>query len=173
MGVACAGVSDFDASLFRISSAEAAAMDAQQRLLLEVGHEVVAAAAPTSGSRAKVQSLRLLANMWQEVSPVLACLAHLHVSGCKQRGVVAGPHKDGCYWSVCWHQLQRVRPANSCADQRCEHLHCYWRQPECCGRCAFSPHSCDFTVSPSCHICLCCQLLTLYASARGPRPASH
>ena len=46
MGVACAGVSDFDASLFRISSAEAAAMDAQQRLLLEVGHEVVAAGSP-------------------------------------------------------------------------------------------------------------------------------
>ena len=42
----CAGVSDF----------EAAAMDAQQRLLLEVGHEVIAAAAPP-GSKAKVQSL--------------------------------------------------------------------------------------------------------------------
>ena len=52
----CAGVSDFDAGLFRLPSAEAAAIDAQQRLLLEVGHEVFAAAAPP-GSKAKVQSL--------------------------------------------------------------------------------------------------------------------
>lgn len=35
----------FDAGLFRISGAEAAAMDAQQRLLLEVSHEVIGAAA--------------------------------------------------------------------------------------------------------------------------------
>lgn len=40
-----AGVDCFDAGLFRISSAEAAAMDAQQRLLLEVSHEVISAAA--------------------------------------------------------------------------------------------------------------------------------
>ncbi len=40
-----AGVDCFDAGLFRISAAEAAAMDAQQRLLLEVCHEVIGAAA--------------------------------------------------------------------------------------------------------------------------------
>ena len=50
---ACAGVGEFDASLFKVSSAEAAAMDAQQRLLLEVSHEVIAAANPP-GSKAKV-----------------------------------------------------------------------------------------------------------------------
>ena len=36
----------FDAALFRISGAEAAAMDAQQRLLLEAAHEAIGAAAP-------------------------------------------------------------------------------------------------------------------------------
>lgn len=46
-------MSDFDASLFRISSAEASAMDAQQRLLLEVALEVISAANPP-GSKAKV-----------------------------------------------------------------------------------------------------------------------
>ena len=51
----CAGVSDFDAGLFNLPSAEAVAMDAQQRLLLEVGHEVVNAAARPA-SKAKVQS---------------------------------------------------------------------------------------------------------------------
>lgn len=40
----CAGVDEFDATLFRVSAAEAAAMDAQQRLLLEVSHEVITAA---------------------------------------------------------------------------------------------------------------------------------
>jgi acyl transferase domain-containing protein len=54
---ACAGVGDFDASLFRVSSAEAVAMDAQQRLLLEVSHEVIAAANPP-GSKAKVCKAR-------------------------------------------------------------------------------------------------------------------
>ncbi|BDA51454.1 probable phthiocerol synthesis polyketide synthase type I PpsA at C-terminar half [Coccomyxa sp. Obi] len=39
------GVDCFDAELFRISGAEAAAMDAQQRLLLEASHEVIGAAA--------------------------------------------------------------------------------------------------------------------------------
>ena len=44
-----AGVDCFDAGLFRISAAEATAMDAQQRLLLEVSYEVIgAAAAPES-----------------------------------------------------------------------------------------------------------------------------
>ena len=51
--VAWAGVSDFDAGLFRISSAEASAMDAQQRLLLEAALEVIGAANP-SGSKGKV-----------------------------------------------------------------------------------------------------------------------
>jgi acyl transferase domain-containing protein len=41
-----AGVDHFDAALFRISGAEAAAMDAQQRLLLEAAHEAIGAAAP-------------------------------------------------------------------------------------------------------------------------------
>ena len=53
--LACTGVSDFDASLFRISTAEAAAMDAQQRLLLEAGQEIIAAAASPS-STAKVRN---------------------------------------------------------------------------------------------------------------------
>ncbi len=37
------GVDQFDAGLFRTSGAEAAAMDAQQRLLLEVSHEIISA----------------------------------------------------------------------------------------------------------------------------------
>ena len=44
--VLAAGVEDFDAGLFRISPAEAAAMDAQQRLLLEASHLVIASAQP-------------------------------------------------------------------------------------------------------------------------------
>ena len=53
------GVSDFDAGLFRVSGAEAVAMDSQQRLLLEISHEVVCAANPP-GSKAKVRSPRSL-----------------------------------------------------------------------------------------------------------------
>ena len=41
--VLAAGVDKFDAGLFKISGAEAAAMDAQQRLLLEVAHEAIGA----------------------------------------------------------------------------------------------------------------------------------
>lgn len=47
-----ADVASFDAALFRVSAGEAAAMDAQQRLMLECAWEAVAAApagAPTSG----------------------------------------------------------------------------------------------------------------------------
>ncbi len=56
---ACAGVGEFDAGLFRISSAEAADMDAQQRLLLEASHKVIAAANPAS-SKAMVSRTTLL-----------------------------------------------------------------------------------------------------------------
>jgi len=50
-----AGVEQFDASLFRISGAEAAAMDAQQRLLLEVAHEVIGA---SQGSQSEPKAIR-------------------------------------------------------------------------------------------------------------------
>ena len=53
--MACTGVSEFDAGLFRISGAEAVAMDSQQRLLLEISHEIVCAANPP-GSKAKARS---------------------------------------------------------------------------------------------------------------------
>ena len=56
--MACTGVSEFDAGLFRISGAEAVAMDSQQRLLLELSHEVVCAANPP-GSKAKARSPEL------------------------------------------------------------------------------------------------------------------
>lgn len=49
------GVSEFDAGLFRISGAEAVAMDSQQRLLLETSHEVICAANPP-GSKAKARA---------------------------------------------------------------------------------------------------------------------
>ena len=55
---ACTGVSEFDASLFRISGAEAVAMDSQQRLLLEISHEVICTANPP-GSKAKARSPEL------------------------------------------------------------------------------------------------------------------
>ncbi len=81
----------------------------------------------------------------------------------------AGPRDHGYYWSVCWHQLQRVCPADSCAGQRCEHLHCHWRQPECCGRCFLFAHSCKLIV----HIKLVdafgadCQFPMLYQGSKA------
>ena len=157
--VACAGVSDFDASLFRISSAEAAAMDAQQRLLLELGHEVISAAAPP-GSKAKVHHPNLLARCWQG-SPVCKRLRlrisytslpmtssfdrsafrkHRSLQNAICEGCFAGRRYNGEHGSVCRHQLQRVRPAASCAGQLCEHLHRHWRQSQCSGRYADLQH---------------------------------
>lgn len=49
----------FDAALFRISGAEAAAMDAQQRLLLEAAHEAIGAAAQPD-PRPKVSHLSIV-----------------------------------------------------------------------------------------------------------------
>lgn len=56
-GVLAAGVEDFDAGLFRISPAEAAAMDAQQRLLLEAAHLVIPAAQPAHQRPAAARNL--------------------------------------------------------------------------------------------------------------------
>ena len=77
---ACAGVGDFDASLFRVSSAEAAAMDAQQRLLLEVSQEVIAAAIPP-GSKAKVSETHSPV-MLRFLSPATVQVRNLQLKPC-------------------------------------------------------------------------------------------